>query len=84
MRYQIEIVSNPGPWSMVHGIGFMGNLNVAMNAAIIQNTKSYLKIEVATYIELICIFWLRGQDLNLRTSGYEPDYMGTNVRHPNE
>ena len=61
MRYQIKIVSNPGSWSTVHGIGFMGNLNVAMNAAIIQNTTSHLKIEVANLLNLHVFFGFGGR-----------------------
>jgi hypothetical protein len=35
---------------VVHGKGFMDNLNVAINAAIIQNAKGILKTEVANLL----------------------------------
>ena len=38
---------NPSQWSTVHGTWVKDNLNVAMNAAVIYNTKSHLKTEVA-------------------------------------
>ena len=41
---------NRSPKSTVHRAGFMGNLNVAMNAAIIYGAKRHLKTEAANLL----------------------------------
>ena len=41
---------NRSPESTVHRAGFMSNLNVAMNAAIIYDAKSHLKTEAANLL----------------------------------
>ena len=41
---------NRSPKSTVHRAGFMGNLNVAMNAAIIYDAKRHLKTEAANLL----------------------------------
>ena len=55
---------------MVLRTGFMGNLNVAMNAAIIWNAKSHLKIEVANLLKLYVFFGCGGAQSPLLASEF--------------
>ena len=68
MHCQIEIVSKTGPWNMVHRQFKSGN-----ERGNNLERKSRLNCDADKYMIIFNNIWFRGQDLNVRPSGYEPD-----------